>query len=77
MFGCPQCNTIALLCKQTTDDFRTSNPPEPGWRHLSGNQILFVPHCCVMRHIHTLNLVSHCNNEMTHDIPDDAQLKYK
>ena len=37
--------TIALLCKQTTDNFRTRNPPEPRWRHLSGNRILFVPHC--------------------------------
>ena len=36
--------TIALLCKQTTDNFRTRNPPEPRWRHLSGNRILFVPH---------------------------------
>ena len=35
--------TIAL-CKQTTDNFRTRNPPEPRWRHLSGNRILFVPH---------------------------------
>ena len=36
----------------------------------------FVVHCCVMRHIYTLNLVSHCNNETTHCIPDDALLKY-
>ena len=36
--------TIALLCKQTTDNFRTRHPPEPRWRHLSGNRILFVPH---------------------------------
>ena len=36
--------TIALLCKQTTDNFRTSYPPEPSWRHLSGNRVLFVPH---------------------------------
>ena len=36
--------TIVLLCKQTTDNFRTRNPPEPRWRHLSGNRILFVPH---------------------------------
>ena len=36
--------TIALVCKQTTDNFRTRNPPEPRWRHLSGNRILFVPH---------------------------------
>ena len=36
--------TIASLCKQTTDTFRTRNPPEPRWRHLSGNRILFVPH---------------------------------
>ena len=36
--------TIALLCKQTTDNFRIRNPPEPRWRHLSGNRILFVPH---------------------------------
>ena len=36
--------TIALLCKQTTDNFRTRNPPEPRWRHLSGNRLLFVPH---------------------------------
>ena len=35
--------TIAL-CKQTTDNFQTRNPPEPRWRHLSGNRILFVPH---------------------------------
>ena len=37
--------TIALLCKQTTDYFRTRHQPEPRWRHLSGNRILFVPHC--------------------------------
>ena len=37
------CGT-ALLCKQTTDNFRTRHPPEPRWRHLSGNRILFVPH---------------------------------
>ena len=36
--------TIALLCKQTTDNFQTRHPPEPRWRHLSGNWILFVPH---------------------------------
>ena len=36
--------TIALLCKQTTDNFRTRHPPEPRWRHLSSNGILFVPH---------------------------------
>ena len=36
--------TIALLCKQTTDNFRTHHPPERRWRHLSGNWILFVPH---------------------------------
>ena len=36
--------TIALLCKQTTDYFQTRHPPEPRWRHLSGNRILFVPH---------------------------------
>ena len=36
--------TIALLCKQITDNFRTRHPPEPRWRHLSGNRILFVPH---------------------------------
>ena len=36
--------TIALLCKQTTDNFRSRHPPEPRWRHLSGNRILFVPH---------------------------------
>ena len=36
--------TIALLCKQTTDNIRTRHPPEPRWRHLSGNRILFVPH---------------------------------
>ena len=36
--------TIALLCKQTTDNFRTRYPPEPRWRHLSGNRISFVPH---------------------------------
>ena len=36
--------TIVLLCKQTTDNFRTRHPPEPRWRHLSGNRILFVPH---------------------------------
>ena len=35
--------TIALLCKQTTDNFRTRHPPEPRWRHLSGSRILFVP----------------------------------
>ena len=29
----------------------------------------FVVHCCVMRHIYKLNLVSHCNNETTHCIP--------
>ena len=34
--------TIALLCKQTTDNFRTRNPPEPRWRHLLGNWILFI-----------------------------------
>ena len=37
--------TMALLCKQTTDNSRTSYPPEPRWRHLSGNRVLFVPHC--------------------------------
>ena len=36
--------TIALLCKQTTDNFQTHHSPEPKWRHLSGNRILFVPH---------------------------------
>ena len=36
--------TMALLCKQTTDNSRTGFPPEPRWRHLSGNRILFVPH---------------------------------
>ena len=36
--------TIALLCKETTDNFRTRHPPEPRWRHLLGNRILFVPH---------------------------------
>ena len=35
--------TVALLCKQTTDNSRTGYPPEPRWRHLSGNRILFVP----------------------------------
>ena len=35
---------IMALCKQTTDNFRTRNPPESRWRHLSGNRILFVPH---------------------------------
>ena len=40
--------TIALLCKQTTDNFRTRHPPEPRWRHLSGNPILFVPHSFVI-----------------------------
>ena len=35
--------TIAL-CKQITDNFRTRHPPEPRWRHLSGNRKLFVPH---------------------------------
>ena len=44
--------TITLLCKQTTDNFRTRHPLEPRWRHLSDNRILFVPHwsgswrCC-------------------------------
>ena len=33
--------TIAL-CKQTTDNFWTCNPPEPRWRYLSGNRILFA-----------------------------------
>ena len=42
--------TIALLCKQTTDNFRTRHPPEPRWRHLSGNRILFVPHCVIGCH---------------------------
>ena len=37
----------------------------------------FVVHCCVMRHIYTLNLVSHCNNETTHRLPDDTQLNTK
>ena len=37
--------TMALLCKQTTDNCQTGYPPEPRWRHLSGNRILFVPHC--------------------------------
>ena len=36
--------TIVLLCKQTTDNSRTRHPPEPRWRHLSSNGILFVPH---------------------------------
>ena len=36
--------TIALLCKQTTDNFQTRHPPELRWCHLSGNWILFVPH---------------------------------
>ena len=39
--------TMALLCKQTTDNSRTGYPPERRWRHLSGNRILFVPHCDV------------------------------
>ena len=47
--GVPQCNqvtkmplaTIALLFKQTIDNFHTSPAP---WRHLSGNHVLFVPH---------------------------------
>ena len=50
-FGCPSIlvsrmhlATMALLCKQTTDNSRTSYPPEPKWRHLLGNRILFVPH---------------------------------
>ena len=37
--------TMALLCKQTTDNSRTGYPPDPRWRHLSGNRISFVPHC--------------------------------
>ena len=36
--------TMALLCKQTTDNSRTGYPPEPRWRHLLGNRILFVPY---------------------------------
>ena len=36
--------TIALLCKQTTDNSRTGYPPEPRWCHLLGSRILFVPH---------------------------------
>ena len=40
--------TIALICKQTTDNSRTGYPPEPRWRHLSGNRILFVPRCLLL-----------------------------
>ena len=47
--GVPHCKrvprmpvgAIALLCKQTIDNFRTRCAP---WRHLSGNRVLFVPH---------------------------------
>ena len=60
-----------LLCKQTTDNFRTRNPPEPRWRHLSGNRILFVPHCSetVVINLHIIgntfvniriHIVTHC-----------------
>ena len=44
--------TMALLCKQTTDNSWTGYPPEPRWRQLSGNRILFVPHwyfICIKR----------------------------
>ena len=44
--------TIALLCKQTTDNFRTRHPPEPRWRHLSGNRILFVSHYSFPKIVH-------------------------
>ena len=44
--------TMALLCKQTTDNSRTGYPPEPRWRHLSGNRILFVPHWSLTLRLH-------------------------
>ena len=62
--GVPQCNRVnqmslatkALLCKQTIDNFRTHFVP---WRHLSGNRVLFVPHCpdriFDKEHIHIVN----------------------
>ena len=34
--------TIALLCKQTTDNFRTRHPPEPRCRHLPGNRMFLT-----------------------------------
>ena len=37
--------TIALLCKQTCDNFRICPPPNAPWRHLTGNRKLFVPQC--------------------------------
>ena len=52
--------TIALLCKQTTDNSRTRHPPEPRWRHLSSDGILFVPNW-LLNHIHVSLFWLICN----------------